>query len=277
MNNKAFDHVLIIMFENQYRGYVLENDYMKSLAESGAELTNCFGVMHPSQTNYISSIAGELCNVSDDDKPSPLPQKTIVDLIEASPKQLSWKAYMESYVAKESPWQADNFIPQDSFPYVVKHNPFSSFENIISNQKRWSKVTNEIDFFNDINNNQLPEYSWFTPNMWSDGHYVTGTEAGPKSGERAPVLVDQLATWLESFFGKLNFPGPNSKLPKNTLVVVTFDEADYEAKYEIGNKYTYDGPNHIYTVLLGDMITPSKQSKGYNHYSLIKTIEKNFN
>ena len=57
MEKRAFDHVLVIMFENMYRGYVLENEYMNQLAQKGIELTNSFGVMHPSQTNYISSIS----------------------------------------------------------------------------------------------------------------------------------------------------------------------------------------------------------------------------
>lgn len=44
---RAFDHVLIIMFENQYRGYVMENPYMRRLARQGIQLGNFFGVMHP--------------------------------------------------------------------------------------------------------------------------------------------------------------------------------------------------------------------------------------
>ncbi|WDE00730.1 alkaline phosphatase family protein [Thalassomonas actiniarum] len=278
MDNRAFDHVLIIMFENQYRGYVLQNPYMANLAQQGIELTNSFGVMHPSQTNYISSIAGELCDVSDDDAPSPLlKQQTIVDLIEASPRQLRWKAYMDSYIADNNPWQPENFTPTDHYPYVIKHNPFSSFENIVTNKQRWQQIDNEAGFWRDLLNDNLPEYAWFTPNMWNDGHYLAGTTDDTCNGERAPVLVDQQASWLKSFFAGLNFPGPHSKLPPNTLVVVTYDEADFEAFFDKGKKYTYDGPNQVYTVLLGDNIRPGKEHQGYNHYSLLKTIEKNFN
>lgn len=300
MKQRAFDHVLIIMFENQYRGYVMKNDYMRHLAAQGIELTNSFGVMHPSQTNYITSISGELCNVSDDDRPPvPLTQNTIVDLIEGSPCQLNWKAYMDSYIADDTPWQAedfdgkwpapvrtvtpakqpDPFTPQDHFPYLIKHNPFSSYKNIVENQQRWQKVDNEAGFYRDLLNNTLPEYCWFTPNMWNDGHYLVGTTGDSLQGERAPVLVDQQAKWLKSFFDGLSFPGPQSKLPPNTLVVVTYDEADFEAFYDNKDdvKYTYDGPNQVYTVLLGDGITPGKEDQGYNHYSLLKTIEQNFN
>ena len=61
-------------------------------------------------------------------------------------------------------------------------------------------------------------------------------------------------------------------------MVVTFDESDFENGYDPAKayKYTYDGPNMIYTVLLGDCVHPGVQTEGYNHYSLLHTVEKNF-
>ncbi len=271
---RVFDHILIIMFENQYRSYVMENSYMRGLAAQGIDMANYFGVMHPSQTNYIASIAGELCNITYDTPPkSLLQQRTIVDLIEESPYDLAWKAYMDSYMPQNTPWTPE-FVPQDQYPYVIKHNPFSSFANIVRNKSRWERIVDESQFWKDLLNGTFPQYAWFTPNMWNDGHYTNGTQDDPH--ERAPALVDQLAVWLESFFDALRFPGPHSHLPEKTLVVVTFDEADFEADYDATRKYTYDGPNQIYTVLLGDTIKPGVEEEGYNHYSLIKTIEENF-
>ncbi len=88
---KPFDRILIVMFENQYRSYVIQHPFMQKLATAGAELTNYFGAFHPSQTNYIASLAGEVCGVTNDSPPaSPLPQQTLVDLLEA--KNVSWKA-----------------------------------------------------------------------------------------------------------------------------------------------------------------------------------------
>jgi hypothetical protein len=270
---RAFDHVLIIMFENMYRGYVLGNPYMRRLARQGIQLGNFFGVMHPSQTNYIASIAGELCNVTSDNRPPPLAQRTIVDLLEEAPGRLRWKAYMESYVPEATPWTAD-FQPADAPPYFIKHNPFSSFSAIVRSQERWKHVENEASLFADLLNGEFPEYAWFTPNIWSDGHWVDGT--GEESKPRAPELVDQQARWLEGFFNRLRFPGPHSHLPPNTLVVVTFDESDFENNYQPDLASTYDGPNQIYTVLLANEIEPAFEEEGYNHYSLLRTIEVNF-
>lgn len=278
--HRAFDHVFIIMLENQYKSYVMENEYFKGLAKQGINMANYFGVMHPSQTNYISSVAGELCNMTDDNPPPTLlTQRTIVDLIEESPYNLDWKAYMDSYIPQNQPW-SPTLQPKDEFPYVIKHNPFSSFSDIVRKEARWEKIQNEAALYADLLNGTLPAYSWFTPNMWNDGHYLDGTlSTDPQPKERAPILVDQAAKWLENFFESLNFPGPDSHFPPNTLVVVTYDEADFEAQYDPSSKfkYYYDGPNQIYTVLLGDMIQPGGvATEGYNHYSLIKTIEHNF-
>lgn len=270
---RAFDHVLIVMFENQYRSYALQNPYLRKLARQGIQLANYFGVMHPSQTNYIASIAGALCNITSDGMPPLLDERTIVDLIEEGPGNLRWKAYMDSYVAGATPW-TPTLVPADASPYYIKHNPFSSFASIVRNEARWQRVQNEAALFADLLNGEFPEYAWFTPNIWNDGHYMDGTSE--ESKPRAPALVDQASRWLEGFFGRLRFPGPTTHLPPRTLVVVTFDEADFEAGYEPDLASTYDGPNQVYTVLLGDHIQPGFEEEGYNHYSLLRTIELNF-
>jgi len=65
-----------------------------------------------------------------------------------------------------------------------------------------------------------------------------------------------------------------SNIPAGTLIVVTFDEADFDADDYDTN---YDGPNQVYTVLLGDMITPGTSiDVPYNHYSHIKTVQQNY-
>jgi hypothetical protein len=304
MGRRAFERVVIIVFENEFRSYVMANPFMRALAAQGIELANYFGVMHPSNTNYVASLAGEICNVSQDPlyytflpapvKPQPGPepfsQKTIVDSI--AEKGLEWRAYMESYstvdfppsLAPVSDSSGKVEVPAsvhqtilDYPPYLNMHNPFVRFSSIVNDEKQWKRIATSYDFLRDALDGTLPAYSWFTPDIWNCGHWMYGTYQEPD--QRAPFLVNQLATWLESFFGVLAFPGPKSRLPKGTLVVVTFDEADYNDSYEKvrGFDGSYDGPNQIYTVLLGDMIKPRRiEHEGYNHYSLLKTIEKNF-
>ncbi len=317
---KPFDRIITVMFENQYRSYVMQNPFFKKLASAGADMTNYFGVFHPSQTNYIASLAGEVCGITNDDTPvAPLMQKTLVDLLEE--KNISWKAYMEAYPMDKKnkdhwnkAWKDPNYYKNDipgpiaQYPsaqsknlsrYYRKHNAFASFHSIQKSEERWNKIVDDHTFWYDMQQKQLPEYSWFTPDIWNDGHYLYNThiDTDPRT-----QLVPQQATWLEHvFLGNIettNIQGgadttlkkfgfnldvdllltdpkaayENSNIPKGTLIVVTFDEADFSASY-----HTYDGPNQVYTVLLGDMITPgTKVETPFNHYNLIRTVEENF-
>jgi hypothetical protein len=312
---KPFDRIITIMFENQYRNYVISNPFLKKLASAGADMTNYFGAFHPSQTNYLASFAGEVCGVTTDTPPSsPLLQETLVDLLEE--KNVSWKAYMEAYPNEpwNPAWQSPKYPAQDQpitqnppagakdlSRYYRKHNAFASFHNVQKEEARWNKIVSDVDFWKDVANDSLPEYSWFTPDIWNDGHYLYNThiDTNPRT-----QLVPQLSAWLEHVFlgniattkiqggseTDLNNIGLNldvdlllsdpkkawaqSNVPEGTLLVVTFDEADYDA---VGYDTSYDGPNQVYTVLLGDMIEPGTSiSTPYNHYNLIKTIQENF-
>jgi hypothetical protein len=318
--NKPFDRVITVMFENQYRSYVAQNPFFKKLALAGADMTNYFGVFHPSQTNYLASLAGEVCAVTDDSPPiKPLMQETLVDLLEA--KNVSWKAYMEAYPMGENrdkwnkAWENPDYPASDTpiaqYPaansknlsrYYRKHNAFASFHSIQKDEKRWNKIVDDHAFWYDMKHKQLPEYSWFTPDIWNDGHYLYNThiDTDPRT-----QLVPQQAVWLEHvFLGNIeteNIQGgadttlenfgfnldvnllltdpdtayANSNIPKGTLIVVTFDEADFSA---VGYDTSYDGPNQVYTVLLGNMIKPGTViDTPYNHYNLIRTVEENFN
>lgn len=315
----AFDRILIVMFENQYRSYVLQHPYMQKLAKAGCNMTNYFGCFHPSQTNYVASLAGELCNVSNDTPPwPPLMQETLVDLMQPldGPQKISWKAYMENYPNDpwNSAWQNPGYPsadqPTNEYPansatelasYFRKHNAFASFHSIQAHQERWQNIVDDTVFWDDVFGHTLPEYSWYTPDIWNDGHYLFNTheDTNPRS-----LLNSQIAGYLELVLlgdidsskvrggGKYNqekiglnldvdllLTDPQtayaqSNIPSGTLVVITFDEADYNAT---GYDTNYDGPNQIYTVLLGDMITPGTEiSTPYNHYSLIRTVERNF-
>lgn len=312
---KQFDRVITVMFENQYRSYVIQNPFLKKLAAAGADMINYFGAFHPSQTNYLASFSGEICGVTNDIPPAqPLMQQTLVDLLEA--KKISWKAYMEAY--PNDPWKPEwkkpdynpELQPITQYPpdgakdlsrYYRKHNAFASYHSVQKDKNRWNKIVSDTVFWQDVANKSLPEYSWFTPDIWNDGHYLYNThiDTNPRT-----QLVPQLSAWLEHvFFGNIatsNIQGGSetglqtlglnldidllltdpkkawkqSNVPKGTLIVVTFDEADYSAQ---GYDTMYDGPNQIYTVLLGDMIEPGTViDTPYNHYNLIRTVQQNF-
>ena len=141
---QPFERILIVMFENQYRSYVMQDRFMQKLAKAGADMTNFFGAFHPSQTNYVASLAGEVCAITNDTPPAaPLMQQTLVDLME--PAGVTWRAYMEAlpdekwnsawanpkYPASEQPTnESPENDPDHLARYFRKHNAFASFHTI---------------------------------------------------------------------------------------------------------------------------------------------------
>lgn len=58
-----------------------------------------------------------------------------------------------------------------------------------------------------------------------------------------------------------------SKFPPNTLILVTWDEDNFENENQ----------NHIYTFILGSLVRPgTSDDTHYSHYSLLKTVEDNW-
>jgi len=106
-------------------------------------------------------------------------------------------------------------------------------------------------FFEDLKNDQLPQWMFITPNMTSDGHDTSVTVAGE---------------WLKNFLTPLL---DDKHFMQNTLVLITFDENE-----------TYTIQNRVFSILLGDSVPQhlvgTTDSNFYDHYSEISTVEANW-
>ncbi|MER3445359.1 MAG: hypothetical protein C4291_00330 [Candidatus Dadabacteria bacterium] len=153
------------------------------------------------------------------------------------PAGLTWKNYAEGYPG--------NCFKYPTFGlYARKHVPFMSFIQI--QEQECENIVPATRFAEDLNGGALPNYMFYSPDMDNDGH-DTG--------------LGYCSKWLKGFLEPLR---KNEAFMKGTLIVVTFDES------------RNDSNNHIYTVLLGDMVKPGEYNENYNHYSVLRTIEDNF-
>ena len=97
---KHFDHVLIVVLENQNYESAIRNDLLKSLAQKGAIFSNFGDVYRYSYPNYLAMIAGSDFGthkprlLSDNQRTfnNDNEHRTIADL-------LNWKNYAEDYPA----------------------------------------------------------------------------------------------------------------------------------------------------------------------------------
>jgi hypothetical protein len=134
--------------------------------------------------------------------------------------------------------------------YVRKHNPPVIY-NANTSPRRLSYQKNLTQFYVDLDNQRLPQWSFITPNMTSDGHDTSVTTAG---------------TWSRNFLEPLL---SNDYFMSRTLVLLTFDE-----------NHTYNIGNRVFSILLGGAVPESlrgtKDDQFYNHYSDIATVEANW-
>jgi len=268
---KHFDHVLIVVLENQSYESAIRNDLLKSLAQKGAVFSNFGNLYHYSYPNYLAMIAG-----SDFGTHQPLlfsdkqrtfnddsEHRTIADL-------LNWRNYAEDYPASATVGKP--FLGDRKGRYVRKHVPFlsfrsvqnKSFHNVVgvdTHAQDNAFVTDIGSFIADPQEHPLPEYMYYSPNLDDDGHDPTSNpQAGLKKA--ADWLRVFLTTWLH--FSDTSWV-PTDEQMKRTLVIVTFDESEGNNK-----------PERIYTVFLGAMVKPQEITAAYNHFSVLRTIEDNF-
>lgn len=267
----AFERIIIVMLENSTRANVLANPYMNALRAKGVFLSNSRGVTHSSQPNYIVSVAGDSFGLYDDTpgyaqwiyERGSYPITTIADLLEA--KRLTWRNYAEDLPANYTEEAASGYptIPPDTVTFARKHVPFLSFPNIVINPERLANIVNATQFQTDLAAGNLPNYSWYTPNLINDGHNLTPEQQETDAGDyNRHVNIENIAAFLQGFLGE----DPISRFPPETLIVITFDEA-----------YPYHDPYGVYTLLIGDMLQAgTTNTDPCNHYTLLRSVEVNF-
>jgi hypothetical protein len=245
---KHFDQVVIVVLENEGTDQALADPYIASLTRKAAWFSHYNAITHPSFPNYLAIVAGSTFGIESDHRPAPLRGATIADRLEE--KGLTWKSYAEDYpggcylgsaagAGRLTPTAAPTEL------YVRKHVPLLAFASIESNPGRCARVVSASQFMRDARVGKLPNYSFYTPNMFNDGH-DTSLEVSSK--------------WLQGFIRSLE---GTIAMRQRALLVITWDEG--------GNR-----DNKVLTLLLGSVVNPGKYAAPLTHYSLLRTIEDNF-
>src|SRR5438093_9391421 len=250
-----FDYLVIILMENHNLCAILTScggsaTYMSNLADAwGLAREDRYCNVNPSLPNYLCLTGGSDfgCSCYDGGPNSngctsaAWAAPNIVDrLVDAG---LTWKAYMED--------MPSNCYGSDSGDYAVRHNPFVYYSDIANNATRCSQVvpagSSDSALINDLGSTSTASnYMWLTPNKCNDIHSCP-IETGDA------YLADLVQRILSS---------PVFTTQRAALYI-TFDEG-------------YGQP--VYTVWAGRVVKPTYTSSvAYNHFSLLATIESNWN
>jgi acid phosphatase len=250
-----FDYLVILMMENHnicdiYTHCGGTATYMTSLADAySISLQDSYCNVNPSLPNYLCISGGtDFGCAGYDGSPNSNPctntawgATNIVDRLETA--GLSWKAYMED--------MPSNCYGSDSGDYAVRHNPFVYYNDIVSDPTRCDQVvpagTAGSTLLTDLaSTSTASNYMWFSPNTCNDMHSCDI----PIGDNYLSVLVPLILT-------------SNVFLTQRAALLLTFDEG-------------YGQP--IYTVWAGPVVkTAYTSSTPYSHYSVLSTIESNWN
>ncbi|KAG2418275.1 hypothetical protein HFD88_001376 [Aspergillus terreus] len=246
----AFDRFFQVWLENIDYEDAAADKNKQWLASQGITLTNYYAVTHPSEPNYCSSAGGDTFGMDNDDfNRVPANVSTIADLLDT--KHIAWGEYQEHMPYPG--FQGYNYSNQETYAndYVRKHNPLILYDSVTANSTRLRQIKNFTNFYEDLDNEKLPQWAFITPNMTNDAHDTNLTFA---------------AKWERNWITPLL---NNSYFMENTLVLLTFDEDE-----------TYPKDNRIMGILLGgavpDHLKGTKDDTFYTHYSMIASVSANW-
>jgi hypothetical protein len=232
----AFDHVVVIVFENKTRGSVLGSrsaPTFHSLASRYAVLAGYRGVTHPSLPNYLALVSGSTQGITNDCTTCSTGGRSLADTLEANGR--TWKAYAEGL-------PRPGWTGAATGRYVKRHVPFLYFRRVVSQPARVRKVVPLTALSRDLAAKHLPDFSLVVPDMCHNMH-----DCSVSTGN----------AWLKRFLPPLL---KNPQLA-NSAIFVVFDESD-------------SADPRVAALALGPLVRPgSVYAPAMSHYGLLRTIE----
>jgi hypothetical protein len=244
-----YDHIVIILDENRGLRSVMGNpqaSYINMLADSYSSSTQYHAFGHPSLPNYMMLTAGSNAGidtncgeVSPGDSSCVSSAKNITDLIESSGR--TWRAYFED--------MPGTCITQSIGLYDIDYNPFIHYNDIVNKEERCDKhIVPSSELQKDLSSAEsFPNLVFISANICNDMHNCSIATGDKWLGQTASQILDSPAF-----------------IKHKSLLVFTYDESE---------KWNRD--SKVPLIMSGYRVKRGYVSEiYYNHYSLLRTIEK---
>lgn len=271
----GYQHVVWIWMENHNYDQIIGSSsapYLNSIATQCGLATDFHNLTHVSLGNYIGAVTGlplldetthqDLQPFLDDcltNGPASPCNTSAHSIFEVVP---SWKAYMESMTANcQANSCGHSFC--DIVGYAVRHNPPPFLTNLAATCGTVDVPYSELQV--DLDSDQLPAFSFITPNTVNDMH------DGPDPG-----AIQNGDNWLLTELPQiLNSAAYTSG---KTVVFITFDEGEGPSAV-IGKdcaNNTTDADCRVATIVISPFTKPGTLygKKPFNHYSMLRTTEE---
>jgi hypothetical protein len=137
--------------------------------------------------------------------------------------------------------------------------------------------------WNDIANDNLPQFAWVAPDDCYDVHWQNGPcekETGTTKADRIKLGDQYIKQLMQAIVATPSYQAGQ------TLVIITWDESNELSVKDKGNwgidcsnQSFYNanrGTCQVVTILVSARITAGPTNAFYSHYSLTRAIEQNF-
>ena len=281
-----YDHIFVIIEENKAYEQIIDNPdapIINQLAHTYGLATNYYGIVHPSEGNYVAMLGGSTFGIHDNapfDATESTPgshgvnhtitERSLIDQL--AEKGLTWKGYFESI---PKPGYKGTSYPSDIQPlYASKHNGFLNYHKVQKDPKELAKIVGINQFNTDLKTGNLPNYSHIVFNQCNDMHGLAECPDLRQLIHQGDLMVGKTAQSI--------MDSPLWKSPKNNAIVITWDEDDGRQVHQgccgfDPNSLANFGGGHIATIVITNHGARGViDATPYNHYSLLRTTEAAF-
>jgi Fibronectin type III domain len=232
----TYSHVVVIMEENASYGSVIGNvnaPYLNAVAQECALATDYHEDAGVSQPNYMAATGGFATGVG------------VFDHTASIFSQVpSWLELEESMGA--------NCGGSGTF-YKTGHDPAYWYTPLASACKTYDVSMKAADSGATGIPSQLPAYTWITPNLCHDHHWLTGCP----EADTAPAILKAMGVWLSGTVEQITSTADYQM--GRTLILVTFDEGTTDTR--------------VATIAMSAAVQPVRDGAPYDHYALLRATE----
>ncbi|HEV2933675.1 MAG TPA: alkaline phosphatase family protein, partial [Streptosporangiaceae bacterium] len=249
----TYRHVIWIWMENHSSGTIIGSSqapYLTTVSRECGLATNYHNITHPSLPNYVAATSG----LSYSSLNGFLPDCNPGGGCDTSARSIfgqgeSWKSYEESIPS--------NCDYSNSGNYAVRHNPavyYTTLHGCSGDDVPFSHLAT------DLAHNQLPAFSFVTPNLIDDMHDGTVADGDNWLSHNLPTILSS-AEYRNG----------------STAIFLTWDEGEggHYASGEHCATNTSDVSCHIATLVISPSTKAGTRSGAlFSHYSLLATAEQ---
>jgi|HubBroStandDraft_6_1064221.scaffolds.fasta_scaffold12701_4 hypothetical protein len=249
----TYRHVIWIWMENHSSGTIIGSSqapYLTTVSRECGLATNYHNITHPSLPNYVAATSG----LSYSSLNGFLPDCNPGGGCDTSARSIfgqgeSWKSYEES--------MPSNCDHSNSGSYAVRHNPavyYTTLHGCSGDDVPFSHLAT------DLAHNQLPAFSFVTPNLIDDMHDGTVADGDNWLSHNLPTILSS-AEYRNG----------------STAIFLTWDEGEggHYASGEHCATNTSDVSCHIATLVISPSTKAGTRSGAlFSHYSLLATAEQ---